>query len=156
MRRLGMSLDLHTGESIVVIVSEQLRPPGSMQFLPNQNVARRVRQQQIANAKHRQCAHRKHHRVHRVAFVEVRAPAQHDHRRAAQPPNDQFSRVSAHADRRKARQLPVGNLLLHFHLAECVVEAAAENDGQRRAQARELFDFSDRSIHWRNLTTDAH
>ena len=48
------------------------------------DAARRICQQQIRDAKYRQCPHRERNAIHRVAFVIMGATAQDQHRRPAQ------------------------------------------------------------------------
>ena len=98
------------------------------------DATRRVCQQQITNTEGRQRAHGERHALHRMTFVKMRPPAQDQHRRFAEMPEIQFARVADDGRFGEAGDFGVGNFFVHAQFRQRVMKAAAEHDGERRAQ----------------------
>ena len=91
-----------------------------------------------------------------MPFVKMRPAAQHYNWCAAQPADHEFTIMPSHARPRETWQLRVRHGGIHVEFTQDKIEPAAQHQRQRRAQARELLNSANRSIHSRDLTTDEH
>ena len=69
-----------------------------------------------------------------MTFIKMRAPAQNDYGCLPEMSDEQFAGVTRYTWRRKARQLFIGNPGVHLEIIDGVVEPAAKNHREGRAQ----------------------